>query len=60
MQKVLIAEDEKDIRDLVGFTLKLAGFDAVFASNGSEAITQALVRAAGYHPDGSAHAGHGR
>ena len=41
MQKVLIAEDEKDIRDLVGFTLKLAGFDAVFASNGSEAITQA-------------------
>lgn len=43
MQKVLIAEDEKDIRDLVGFTLKLAGFEPVFASNGGEAVTQALT-----------------
>jgi CheY-like chemotaxis protein len=43
MQKVLIAEDEKDIRELVGFTLKLAGYDPVYASNGSEAVSRALV-----------------
>ena len=41
MQKVLIAEDEKDIRELVGFTLKLAGLDTVFAANGFEAISRA-------------------
>lgn len=43
MQKVLIAEDEKDIRDLIGFTLKLAGFETVFASNGHEAVSQAAA-----------------
>jgi CheY-like chemotaxis protein len=41
MQKVLIAEDEKDIRELVGFTLKLAGLETVYAANGFEAVIRA-------------------
>ncbi len=41
MQKVLIAEDERDIRELVGFTLKLAGFETLFAANGLEAVDTA-------------------
>jgi two-component system alkaline phosphatase synthesis response regulator PhoP len=41
MQKVLIAEDEKDIRELVGFTLKLAGLETIYASNGFEAVNRA-------------------
>ena len=41
MQKVLIAEDERDIRELVGFTLKMAGFETVFAVNGLEAVYRA-------------------
>ena len=41
MQKVLIAEDEKDIRELVGFTLKLAGLETVYAANGFEAVNRA-------------------
>jgi CheY-like chemotaxis protein len=43
MKKVLIAEDEKDIRELVGFTLKLAGFEVVFSANGREAVNIAKV-----------------
>ncbi len=39
MQKVLIAEDERDIRELVGFTLNLAGYETIFATNGQEAIS---------------------
>jgi two-component system, OmpR family, alkaline phosphatase synthesis response regulator PhoP len=41
MQKVLIAEDERDIRELVGFTLKLAGLETVYAANGFEAVDRA-------------------
>ncbi len=41
MQKVLIAEDEKDIRELVGFTLKLAGLETIYAVNGFEAVNRA-------------------
>ena len=41
MAKILVAEDEKDIRDLVGFTLNLAGYEVVFAVNGAEAISLA-------------------
>ena len=36
MSKILIVEDEKDIRELVGFTLKISGYDLVFAANGEE------------------------
>jgi CheY-like chemotaxis protein len=38
MAKILIAEDERDIRDLIAFTLKFAGHDIVTANNGEEAV----------------------
>ncbi len=41
MAKILIAEDERDIRDLITFTLKFAGHDVVAASNGEEAYNLA-------------------
>ena len=41
MAKILVAEDEKDIRDLVVFALRFAGYDLVSASNGEEAVQMA-------------------
>ena len=41
MAKILIAEDERDIRDLITFTLRFAGYDVVAVSNGEEAVTLA-------------------
>lgn len=41
MTKILIAEDERDIRDLITFTLRFAGYEVVAASNGEEAVTLA-------------------
>jgi DNA-binding response OmpR family regulator len=38
MPKILIAEDEPDIRELVAFTLRFAGYEVVTASNGEEAV----------------------
>lgn len=38
MAKILIAEDERDIRDLIEFTLKFAGHEIYKASNGKEAV----------------------
>ena len=38
MAKILIAEDERDIRDLVAFTLRFAGYEVVTASNGEDAM----------------------
>lgn len=38
MAKILIAEDERDIRDLVAFTLRFAGHEVTTASNGEEAL----------------------
>ncbi len=38
MAKILIAEDERDIRDLIEFTLRYAGHEVVKASNGAEAV----------------------
>lgn len=43
MAKILIAEDERDIRDLVAFTLRFAGFEVVTAGNGEEALNLALL-----------------
>jgi two-component system alkaline phosphatase synthesis response regulator PhoP len=44
MTKILIAEDERDIRDLVAFSLRgLGGFDVVQASNGVEAVERATT-----------------
>lgn len=38
MAKILIAEDERDIRDLIEFTLKYAGHEVIKARNGAEAV----------------------
>jgi DNA-binding response OmpR family regulator len=38
MTKILIAEDEPDIRELVAFTLRFAGYEVVVAHNGEEAV----------------------
>jgi DNA-binding response OmpR family regulator len=41
MAKILIAEDERDIRDLVAFTLRFAGHEVFAAANGAEAVEMA-------------------
>ncbi|GER80902.1 MAG: response regulator [Anaerolineae bacterium CFX3] len=41
MAKILIAEDEPDIRELVAFTLRFAGYEVSAASNGEEAVQMA-------------------
>ena len=41
MTKILIAEDERDIRELVNFSLQFGGFTVVQAVNGAEAVEQA-------------------
>lgn len=41
MAKILIAEDEPDIRDLVAFTLRFAGHEVVAVGNGEEAVKAA-------------------
>ena len=45
--KILVAEDEKDIRELVSFTLRFAGYDVWIASDGIEAVEIAQE----IHPD---------
>jgi CheY-like chemotaxis protein len=39
MAKILIAEDERDIRDLIAFTLQFAGHQVITANNGEEAYS---------------------
>ena len=39
--KILIADDEKDVRDLVRFTFERRGFEVVEATDGIEAVTLA-------------------
>ncbi len=41
MAKILIAEDEPDIRELVAFMLRFAGYEVMAASNGEEAVQAA-------------------
>jgi CheY-like chemotaxis protein len=41
MTKILIAEDERDIRDLVVFTLQFGGFEVVATGNGAELVSAA-------------------
>jgi len=41
MAKILIAEDERDIRDLIEFTLRYAGHEVIKAANGAEAVEMA-------------------
>ncbi|MBN1429310.1 MAG: response regulator [Anaerolineae bacterium] len=38
MAKILIAEDERDIRDLIVITLQLGGYEVVAGTNGAEAV----------------------
>jgi len=41
MAKILIAEDERDIRDLITFTLRFAGHEVTATSDGEEAYQMA-------------------
>ena len=38
MQKILIAEDENDILELINFTLQFGGYEVIPTSNGAEAL----------------------
>lgn len=38
MAKILVAEDERDIRELIAFTLTFAGHTIIQAANGEEAV----------------------
>lgn len=37
-KKILIAEDERDIRDLIKYSLQLVGFEVILTTNGVEAV----------------------
>jgi DNA-binding response OmpR family regulator len=41
-KKILVAEDERDISDLIAFTLQFAGFQVVSAADGQEAVELAV------------------
>ncbi len=43
MAKILIAEDEPDIRDLIKFTLTFAGYEVIAVTNGAEAVDAARI-----------------
>ena len=40
MSKILIAEDEQDILDLIIFTLQFGGYEVIPTSNGEDALTK--------------------
>ena len=42
MARILIAEDERDIRDLILFTLKFAGHEVIAVNNGEEAYLKVI------------------
>jgi two-component system alkaline phosphatase synthesis response regulator PhoP len=41
MTKILVAEDEPDIRELITFTLQFAGFEIITVNNGAELVERA-------------------
>ncbi len=41
--KILVAEDEQDIRNLIAFSLEFMGYQVVQAANGAEAVEKAPV-----------------
>jgi DNA-binding response OmpR family regulator len=43
MARILVAEDERDIRELIAFSLRLADFEVVLTQNGEEAIERASI-----------------
>jgi CheY-like chemotaxis protein len=52
MAHILVAEDERDIRELINFTLMFAGHTVTMASNGEEAVALATKALAdGRKPD---------
>jgi CheY-like chemotaxis protein len=52
MAHILVAEDERDIRELINFTLEFAGHKVTQASNGEEAVQLAeKALAEGTKPD---------
>ena len=46
MPRILIAEDEPDIRNLITFTLRFAGYEVIDTPNGFEAYEKAKEMAA--------------
>ena len=42
MVKILVAEDERDIRELIAYTLMFAGYEIIQASNGADAVDLAV------------------
>jgi DNA-binding response OmpR family regulator len=47
MTKILVADDDRDVRELSIFTLRFAGYEVLGASTGEEAVFQAKQN----HPD---------
>jgi len=43
MAKILIAEDEKDIRELITFSLQYAGYEVIPAVDGQDAVEKVPV-----------------
>ena len=43
MAHILVAEDERDIRELINFTLMFAGHQVSLAANGAEALEMAIA-----------------
>ena len=39
---ILVAEDERDIRELIVFTLQISGFNVIEVPNGEEALKKAI------------------
>ncbi|HVU12899.1 MAG TPA: response regulator [Phototrophicaceae bacterium] len=52
MAHILVAEDERDIRELINFTLMFAGHTVTLAANGADAVEKATAAlASGSKPD---------
>lgn len=45
MARILISEDEPDIRQLIKFTLEFAGHEVIITKNGTEALERAKAMA---------------
>lgn len=43
MARILVAEDERDIRELINFTLMYAGHEVTLATNGLDAYEKAVA-----------------
>lgn len=41
MAKILVADDERDIRDLIAITLQFAGHEVITTANGEDAVNEA-------------------